>query len=203
VVEVASDDEVGDVIEATHAAFEKLGERTNIWYGFQEEGQFRDRVNVILAEHDVAYVVEGREVLPRSAEAMWGGVVEPTRSLLGGDGRLVKSEQAFQKALRELKPGDDPADAITDAATALQETLDALGCRGNTIGKKLDDARKKGLLGPHDSTLAASVEGMGDWVSADRSERGDAHGVKDVTVDDAWLTVHVTGALILRLSKRL
>jgi hypothetical protein len=40
-------------------------------------------------------------------------------------------------------------------------------------------------------------------VSADRSERGDAHLVKESDSDDAWLVVHVVGALILRLEKRL
>jgi len=67
----------------------------------------------------------------------------------------------------------------------------------------LDDARKKGLLGPHDSTLATGIEKIGDWVNADRSERGDAHLERDADFDAAWLAVHVAGALILRLSKRL
>ena len=39
------------------------------------------------------------------------------------------------------------------------------------------------------------------WVSADRSEMGDSHKAETtLTRDDAWLTVHVVGALILRLA---
>jgi hypothetical protein len=37
-------------------------------------------------------------------------------------------------------------------------------------------------------------------VSADRSEKGDAHGVTAATLDDGWLIVQVVGAVVLRLS---
>ena len=67
----------------------------------------------------------------------------------------------------------------------------------------LDDARKKGLLGPHDSTLATGIEKIGDWVNG-RPQRARRRAPReDADFDDAWLAVHVTGALILRLSKRL
>src|SRR5437867_3146024 len=56
---------------------------------------------------------------------------------------------------------------------------------------------------PWGSTAAAGVERIGEWVSADRSARGDAHAVTDADADDAWLAVHVVGALLLRLEKRL
>ncbi len=59
-------------------------------------------------------------------------------------------------------------------------------------------ARKKGVLAPHDATLAAGIEKIIDWVCADRSETGDAHNAKPATRDDAWFAVHVVGALILR-----
>jgi hypothetical protein len=45
------------------------------------------------------------------------------------------------------------------------------------------------------------VEKILHWVSADRSEKGDAHEVSTATVDDAWFIVHIVGAVILRLSK--
>jgi hypothetical protein len=44
-------------------------------------------------------------------------------ALLHGESRLAAVERGFQDALCELKPGGNPADAITDAATALQEML--------------------------------------------------------------------------------
>jgi hypothetical protein len=93
-------------------------------------------------------------------------------------------------------PGGDPADAITDVGTALQEMLVYLGAQGNALGPLLKDAEQRGLLGPYDAKLVG-------WVSADRSNRGDTHSASSATKGDAWLTVHVVGALILRLEARL
>jgi hypothetical protein len=39
-----------------------------------------------------------------------------------------------------------------------------------------------------------------NWASADRSQTGDSHKQSDATIADAWLAVHVIGALILRLA---
>ena len=47
--------------------------------------------------------------------------------------------------------------------------------------------------------LADATVAIGDWVSADRSSRGDAHHVCNASLDDARLAVRVAGALILRL----
>jgi hypothetical protein len=131
---------------------------------------------------------------------MHATVVEPVLALAQGEPKLAAVEHAYQDALSELKPDGDPSDAVTDAGTALQEMLVAVGARGNALGPLLTDARKRELLAPYDSKLAEAIEGLGDWVSADRSERGDAHHVRDASRDDAWLAVRVAGALILRLA---
>jgi hypothetical protein len=199
----ATDEQVLDVIEAVFIALRRGAERSQQPYLPDGIGEFGREVNRIFDEDDIAYQVVDMEVVPRSSMAMHADVVAPAISLLHGDPRLVKVEKAFHDALRELKPGGSPPDAITDAATALQEILSVLGCRGHSLGPMLDDARKKGLLGPHDSNLALGVERIGDWVSADRSERGDAHHVTAADGDDAWLAVHVVGALLLRLERRL
>lgn len=68
-----------------------------------------------------------------------------------------------------------------------------VGCKGNALGPLADDARKRGLLAPYDRKII-------DWVSADRSDKGDAHNATPASRDDAWLAVHVVGALILRLA---
>ncbi len=41
-----------------------------------------------------------------------------------------------------------------------------------------------------------------DWVNSDRSDRGNAHRYResDATKADAWLAIHVAGALMVRLS---
>lgn len=81
-------------------------------------------------------------------------------------------------------------DSAADAITALQEAPTAL-----------KSARAKGLLAPHDTPLLEAIERALHWVSADRSALGDSHAAATrATVDDAWLTVHVVGAIILRLT---
>jgi hypothetical protein len=163
------------------------------------QNEFREQVNAILDDEDLAYQIVGVEIVPRESMVMHATVVQPALSLLHGQAGLERVEQAYQNALSEMKPGGDPADAITDAATALQEMLMAKGAEGNALGPLVSDARKRELLGPFDTKLSDAVELLGHWVSANRSERGDAHKVTDADKADAWLAIHVVGALVLRL----
>jgi hypothetical protein len=127
-------------------------------------------------------------------------VVAPVLRLLSGRAGWGTIENAYQGALREIHDGH-PDDAITDAATALQEALVRVGCEGNALGPLIDSAKKKGLLAPHDQTLGTGIAKILDWVSADRSEMGDGHkGASKANRDDAWLSAHVVGAVILRLA---
>jgi hypothetical protein len=161
------------------------------------------RVNEILDAANVSYRLEGTLTVDRASIELHATTVEPSLSLLAGHPELRRVEAAYQKALVELRPGGDAGDAITDAAAALQEMLLALGAGGNALGPLLKSARTRGLLGPYDSKLGAGVELIGEWVSADRSGRGDAHAPSGAVDDDAWLAVHVVGALIVRLAARL
>ena len=162
--------------------------------------RYRERINDIFEERDIAWALVGDRIVPRSSAAMHATIVEPVFGLTQGDARLAHVETSFQKALLELKPGGDPSDAITDAGRALQEMLVAAGARGNALGPLLADARKRELLTAYDSKLAEGIDALSEWVSADRSQRGDAHHVRDASRDDAWLAVRVVGALILRLA---
>jgi hypothetical protein len=78
--------------------------------------------------------------------------------------------------------------------------LTALGCDGNALGTQLASAKKKGLLAPHDHPLSLVIEKAIAWAAADRSEKGDTHKAGTAVRDDAWLTVHIVGALIVRLA---
>lgn len=158
----------------------------------------RDRVNTILDEDDIAWQLHREVFIPRSSVAMHATIIEPVLALTSGNPGLMHVELAFGAALGEMRHGV-PADAITDAGRALQETLVAVGARGNSIGSLLNDLRKKELITAYDSKLAEGIALIGEWVSADRSERGDAHREGDATRDDAWLAIRVSGALILRL----
>jgi hypothetical protein len=160
----------------------------------------REATNDVLASHRVAFELVGSEAVEFESREMHVEVVRPTLTLLGGDRRFVAVESAYQSALHELGDAASAADAITDAGTALQEMLRALGCEGNAIGPLLKSARTKGLLASSDQALERSLAGAIDWVAADRSTTGDAHNATPALREDAWLTVHIVGALILRLA---
>lgn len=156
---------------------------------------FVEEVQNILYLDRVAYqMIEGRVEAFESME-LHEEVVAPVLRLLSGRSGYKDVEDAYQDALREVASGE-PADAITDAARALEQVLVVRGCEGNSLGPRLQDARKKGLLAAHDGGLTSKVA---EWVSADRSERGDAHTAPTTSRDDAWFAIHIVGALILRL----
>lgn len=193
-----SDDMVPSVVEVmSHVCNDtSVQQRT----GDYESGVFDPLVNAILREHRINYELVNSEMIELSSKEMHREVVVPALQLLAGRKDLEKVESAYQEALKEISNGA-PSDAITDAGTALQEMLQALGCTGNSLGPLIKSARDSGFLAPHDSPMLGAVVKILDWVSADRSERGDAHGVSDASIDDAWFTVHIVGAAIIRLSK--
>lgn len=71
--------------------------------------------------------------------------MEPALLLLHGRPDLEAAQTAYRNALREIS--DDKADdVVTDAGTALQETLEARGCGGHSLGQLITSAERKGLL---------------------------------------------------------
>ena len=123
---------------------------------------------------------------------MHQSVVSPTLTLLGGNERLARVEKAYRDALDQIHEGN-PENSITDAGTALQEALQALGCKGNSLKPLAKAAQQKGILTGHDMKLI-------NWVESDRSNTGDTHNASPASVEDAWLTVHIVGAIILRIT---
>lgn len=158
---------------------------------------FETMVNAIFEDYRVAFRMVDGDVLPFESDEIHKGVVEPALRLLVG-AQFEGANKAYVKAIKEVPV--DPSDAITDAGTALQETLKALECDGNALGPLIKSAKAKGLLAPHDSNLEAGIKSFLEWASADRSETGDGHKVTDATRADAWLMIHVVGALIVRLA---
>lgn len=98
--------------------------------------------------------------------------------------------------------GCDPADAITDAGTALQEALRASGAKGKNLSVLLKSACKIGLLDPSDHKLQEAIHKVFHWASATRSQKGDSHVVSTADEADAWLMVHVVAALIVWLADK-
>jgi hypothetical protein len=197
-VMVGEDEMVPTVIEAMSAA---CGGPVNMQSGaWDRAASFDVTVKIILREHRLSYDLIDGQMIPFSTRELHESVIAPSLKLLAGRPDLEKVESAYQDALEEIVRGN-AANAITDAGTALQEALTALGCTGNSLGPLIKSAREGGLLAPHDSPMVGAVDKIMNWVSADRSERGDAHEVTSATIDDAWFTVHIVGAILLRLSK--
>ncbi len=193
-------DAVPDVVEALYWAFvDQLADLQHFGYDVSQPDEFERALNQLLSEHRLSFELIHGQMIPRESQELHQAVVAPALQLLAGRGDLAAAEQAYQDAIRELSDGN-AGDAITDAATALQETLVGVGCEGKSLGRLLVSARRKGLLAPHDGGLGDVAVKALEWVSADRSNSGDAHSVTDATREDAWLTVHIVGALILRLA---
>jgi hypothetical protein len=185
------------VLSILEAMDESLGE-DGLIDGDSAQQFLRSEVNRILESHRVAFrLVEGT-IIPVESFEMHAAVVLPTLYLLHGHAELAGGEKAYMKALQEIRVGD-AGDAVTDAGTALQETLEALGCDGNTLGRLITSAKNRGLLGARDSRLTDAIEGFAHWAAAERNG-GEAHHAVEAELSDAWLMVHVVGALIIRLT---
>ena len=154
---------------------------------------FERTINTSLRESWVSCELVVGKFVDFDSRELHTEVVVPALTLLGADPRFEPSERAYRAALKEIHEGS-PEDAITDASTAVQEMLATLGVKRNSVSKAVRAAVSSGLLAPYDVNL-------GSWIEADRSGEGDAHNSRPSTVEDAWLIVHVVGALILRLSK--
>lgn len=155
-------------------------------------------INEVLEDYRVAFRVIDAEVVPIESDELHTTVVVPALQLLVGS-KFARAHSAYLEALKQLPA--NPANAITDAGTALQETLAALDCKGNALGPLIKSARSSGLLAAHDERLTDGIEKFLQWASANRSETGDSHKVTNASRDDAWLMIHVVGALIVKLAK--
>ena len=154
--------------------------------------KFMESVKEILLSHRVSYDFLDGQFIPFESREMHQSVVAPTLTLLGGNERLAGVEKAYRDALDQIHEGN-PENSITDAGTALQEALRALGCKGNSLKPLAKSAQQKGILTGHDMKLI-------NWVESDRSNTGDTHNASPASVEDAWLTVHIVGAIILRIT---
>lgn len=190
-------DEVATAIEAYWAALDSREYREESFEWGIQEG-FATAINQILREDRLSFEFIKGEMVPFSSRSLHVDVVAPTLRLVAQSG-WERVEDAYQEALKQLAQGSAP-NAITDAGTALQEALVKSGATGNALGPLIQSARGVGLLASHDAPMADALKRVADWVSADRSISGDTHNSTSAEVEDAWLIIHVVGALILRLS---
>lgn len=163
--------------------------------------RLRQDVNRIFEAHLVGFHLhENSRLVPIDSHEMHNAVVAPVLYLLRSQPQFAAAETAYQNALKELR-NRDPGDAITDAATALQEVLIALGCTGGALGDLISSARKKGLVAGADTPLTESIVKTVNWVATQRNQ-GEAHRAEHtMNMSDAWMVVHVVGALAIRLAE--
>ena len=161
---------------------------------------FREKANEVFLNYRVEWIFLNDVLVPRGNQELFTAVIKPVTELLGSKPKWLATQRAYEKALTELAR-NDPGDAITDAATALQEMFRARGVEGSSIGQQAKRAISSGILLGHDEKLVVAIVSLSNWVEADRSNLGDAHhDASEADLDNAWLTIHVVGALILRLS---
>jgi hypothetical protein len=209
-----SNENLLSLIEAEHAALKRFVEASSPFGHTYPTGgawgtaiidpaeHFRKDVNRIFGTHLVGFALHSNsQLMPVHSHEMHSAVVAPTLYLLHSQTRFAAAETAYQKALAELRDGD-AGDAITDAATALQDALSALGCTGGALGDLLSSAKKNGLVKGNDTPLTDAISRTVSWVAARRNQ-GEAHrGDPDIDMSDAWMVVHVVGALIIRLAEQ-
>lgn len=160
--------------------------------------KFIEVVNDILLHSRIDWSYEDEKFQERGNSVLHAEVVRPATILLDADPKFSSASAGYQAALTRLSE-NKPDVAITDAASALQEFFLALGVKGNSISNQLDNAQKAKVISTYDRSLLKPIV---DWVNSDRSDRGNAHRYResDATKADAWLAIHVAGALMVRLS---
>ncbi|WP_134765106.1 hypothetical protein [Nocardioides sp. 1609] len=161
-------------------------------------GLFDTAVNNVMREHRIAYKFVDGELIPFESDELLQAAIEPALRLMAGP-QFKSAHDAYLNALREISNGE-PGDAITDAGTALQEALTALGCEGDVLSALIGDAKVKGLFKSHDAQLHEAMILVTKWAASERNKNSDAHKHPDASLADAWLMVHVVGALIVRLA---
>jgi hypothetical protein len=155
-------------------------------------------VNEILRQHRVAYKFVDGELIAFESDELLQAVVEPALRLLVSK-QFSAAHDSYLEALKEIGNGKAD-DAITDAGRALQEALEALGCKGDVLSSLIKDGKAKGLFRAHDQQLHEALILVTKWATSERNKRGDTHKQSDAGVSDAWLMVHVVGAIIVRLA---
>jgi hypothetical protein len=189
------DEDMPTVIEAVYLAMNAYDNSVSSYViEFHEFGKV---VHEILEEERVTFDFADGQMVPFESKELYQAVMEPAMKLLHNS-KFSEAEKAYQHALEEVT-GGKPGDAITDAGTALQEILKALGCEGKSLGPLIKSAREKGLLVAHDAYMTKAIEDIMVWVAADRNEMGDSHKADKAMKEDAWFIIHVVGALVVRL----
>jgi len=157
-----------------------------------------ETVNDILLAARVEWHFADGEFVQRGNSVLYADVVKPATILLDSNPKFSVASSSFNTAITHLSENKS-AIAVTEAAVSVQEFFRAIGVNGNSISDQLDAAKNANVITGEDRALLKPFVG---WMNADRSNRGIAHFHRegDVSKADAWLAIHIAGALIVRLS---
>lgn len=205
--ELCPEAEFLDWLQASALALQRLAGKLNgslaevedysFRYQFDHEGYIR-KVNDILLDRRINYTFVGGQIKERGAEPLHVEIIQPMEAAITSDPRFVAVEAAYKQASHSLATGQYGA-SITTIGSALQETFTALGVDGANLGAQFSTAKDKGLLLNIDEKLYDAYKKIGDWITANRSNRGNAHGAASAQREDAELAIHVIASLIVRL----
>ena len=169
-----------------------LSEDLMEWLKIPNFQGYMKRIAEILLEDRINYDFIDGKIIPRETQVLHSNVILPTLRLLGSGEKWRQVETNYLKGLKEIS-ANDPADAITDFGSALEDFLKAIGCSGGTLGKLITD-------GVNRSTITGRDRKLFDWVATERNA-GEAHGGGGTeSLSDAWLVANVIGSVILRWS---
>lgn len=155
--------------------------------------EFADGVEDRARFYRVGLRLEGRRFIPASSEHLHREIVEPTLVLLS-DESYSDIDRLYRKAFDRLL-SRDPSGAITAAISAVEEMLRFRmpSMKGQTLSPLAEKARAEGIITP-------AVEEFIKKLYALRPD-SDAHAGGTSDYDLAMLALHLTGSLLLYLTK--
>lgn len=158
-----------------------------------------ERLNEVLGPHGYVVLPDG-EVLPSEIAGTRPTVERPAFAALDAAGWRDAGDR-LADAEAELTAGK-PADALTDASTALQFALKEAGYPGNALGDQLKAARKGGLFDGVDRHLGDALDSTATWISGMRNTRSDAHANPPPSDAEALLALRLVAVFAAWLADR-
>lgn len=150
----------------------------------------QDLVNDAARRFRVAIRLEGKRFFDLSSEEIHQTLVRPALILLS-DPAFSSADALYRKAYEPLS--NDPAGAITAAASAVEEFLRAIGLSGSSLSHLARSGRSKGLLGVGEQQFIEKIDAFrGD---------ADAHRAGTDNQELARLVLHIAAALIVYLER--
>lgn len=156
-----------------------------------EADKFAERVNEAARRFRVGVRLEGKRFVELSSEILHQEVVRPALLLVSSP-EFEAVDELYRKSFDRLL-AEDPAGAITAAASSVEEMLRVGGCPGATLSQLARSARQNRWITP-------GVEQSIIKLDAFRGD-SDAHCLGTDEPELARLVLHLVGSLLLYLGR--